>query len=82
MSVEYCENCDEYIDTDFNAEHFEDVDYHCKCCNGLWVHGGCENTVPIKCPHCTMPVMDMIKDTFAQKDFIYALKIVWKRITF
>lgn len=22
MSIVYCEYCDEYIDTDFNAEHF------------------------------------------------------------
>lgn len=22
MSVVYCEECDKYIDTDFNAEHF------------------------------------------------------------
>ena len=22
MSVVYCEQCDKYIDTDFNAEHF------------------------------------------------------------
>lgn len=24
MSIEYCEQCDGYIDTDFNAEHFDD----------------------------------------------------------
>lgn len=24
MSVEYCHNCGKYIDTDFNAEHFEE----------------------------------------------------------
>ena len=23
MSIQYCEICDTYIDTDFNAEHFE-----------------------------------------------------------
>lgn len=24
MSIEYCFKCDEYIDTDYNAEHFEE----------------------------------------------------------
>jgi len=24
MSIEYCEKCDEHIDTDFNAEHFDE----------------------------------------------------------
>lgn len=24
MSVVYCHDCDKYIDTDFNAEHFEE----------------------------------------------------------
>lgn len=24
MSLEYCENCNQTIDTDFDAEHFED----------------------------------------------------------
>ena len=24
MSVMYCEHCDKYIDTDFNAEHFDE----------------------------------------------------------
>jgi hypothetical protein len=24
MSMEYCEKCDQFIDTDFNAEHFAD----------------------------------------------------------
>ena len=23
MSIQYCHNCGKYIDTDFNAEHFE-----------------------------------------------------------
>lgn len=26
MSIIYCENCDKYIDTDFDAEHFEECD--------------------------------------------------------
>lgn len=33
MSVVYCEYCDEYVDTDFNLEHFEDDlvdgDFYC-----------------------------------------------------
>ena len=24
MSIVYCEYCDEYIDTDFDSEHFDD----------------------------------------------------------
>ena len=24
MSIVYCEKCDQYIDTDHNAEHFEE----------------------------------------------------------
>ena len=24
MSIIYCENCDSYVDTDFNAEHFDE----------------------------------------------------------
>lgn len=28
MSVEYCYKCDQYIDTDYNAEHF---DVHAEC---------------------------------------------------
>lgn len=24
MSIIYCHNCDEYIDTDYNVEHFDD----------------------------------------------------------
>ncbi len=27
MSVIYCENCDKHIDTDFNAEHFEECGF-------------------------------------------------------
>ncbi len=23
MSIVYCEKCDKYVDTDFNAEHFD-----------------------------------------------------------
>lgn len=29
MSVMYCEHCDQYIDTDYNAEHF-DEDGNCE----------------------------------------------------
>jgi len=30
MSVQYCEYCNKYIDTDFNAEHFDcSDDYQC-----------------------------------------------------
>jgi hypothetical protein len=32
MSIQYCEKCNQYIDTDFNAEHFADE------------VGGCETT--------------------------------------
>ena len=32
MSIEYCEKCDGYIDTDFNSEHFDEE------------VGGCEAT--------------------------------------
>ena len=32
MSIQYCEKCDQYIDTDFNAEHFDEE------------VGGCEDT--------------------------------------
>ena len=28
MSMIYCDECDKHIDTDFNAEHFDD---HCSC---------------------------------------------------
>lgn len=28
MSIEYCKKCDEYIDTDFNAEHFDEEECH------------------------------------------------------
>lgn len=24
MSIQYCHPCDEYVDTDFNAEHFDE----------------------------------------------------------
>ena len=24
MSIQYCDKCDTYIDTDFNCEHFDD----------------------------------------------------------
>lgn len=24
MSIQYCEKCGQYIDTDYNAEHFEE----------------------------------------------------------
>jgi hypothetical protein len=30
MSVEYCTKCDQYIDTDFNAEHFADEVANCE----------------------------------------------------
>ena len=35
MSILYCEYCHEYIDTDYNAEHFTDEDGECsdKCMN-------------------------------------------------
>lgn len=35
MSILYCEYCHEYIDTDYNAEHFtdEDGEYSEKCMN-------------------------------------------------
>ncbi len=30
MSIMYCENCQKHIDTDFNAEHFDEcLDYQC-----------------------------------------------------
>ncbi len=40
MSVIYCEDCDKHIDTDFNAEHFDDhklyqgvaKEYFCEYC--------------------------------------------------
>lgn len=32
MSIEYCKQCEKYIDTDFNAEHFDKE------------VGGCEDT--------------------------------------
>lgn len=33
MSIEYCEYCDEHIDTDFDAEHFETEDKDNRCIN-------------------------------------------------
>ncbi len=30
--MEYCKNCDRHIDTDFNAEHFEDEE----CCKATY----------------------------------------------
>ena len=31
MSVVYCDKCDKHIDTDFNAEHFDEVDGNIEC---------------------------------------------------
>lgn len=30
MSIQYCEKCEDYIDTDFNAEHFDDDVNNCE----------------------------------------------------
>jgi hypothetical protein len=27
MSIQYCHKCDQYIDTDFDAEHFDDPEH-------------------------------------------------------
>ena len=29
MSIQYCYYCDQHIDTDFNAEHFDSEEYEC-----------------------------------------------------
>lgn len=46
MSLEYCENCNEVIDTDFEAEHFL-----CECGAEL-EKGKCAYNEDL-CPRCT-----------------------------
>lgn len=82
MSIERCEYCQEKIDTDFNAEHFDDCEYDCECCGEGWWHGGCENTVPDYCPLCTMPIKQLISETLAERDLPTLARVLWSRIRY
>lgn len=46
MSIQYCEKCNQYIDTDFNSEHFDDE------VNGCETTFECSMSPDCPCDYC------------------------------